>query len=261
MSVKRNHHIVITRPSGPYAGGDKLARKLQEQGFSTLDLPVLACQAIPLTNETRMLIEEVSKSEKVWLAFLSPSALWVWSTVAHTDPVLAALTERAFLAVQGSGTAAACEECFGRKPDFIPSVFVAEEFAKEYAVVVNRGHRVLVPQSADGRDIFVPLLRQHGIKADSFHLYRLEACEPSAETLLQFNRLHDDQTVVVFMSPSAVRAASNVLGASLSMKKILSVGPITSQAVRQVGLSVWREASEHSEAGIMQTLLVELPGR
>lgn len=255
MNDKRNHHVVITRPSGPYAGGDKLARKLHEAGFLTFELPVLACQVIPLSNETEKLLSEVYASEQVWLAFLSPSALWVWSTIAKSDSALAELTNRASIAVQGSGTAAACQECFGRRPDFVPALFVAEEFAKELSLVVRSGHRVLVPQSADGRDVLVPMLRRNGVQADSFNLYRLEPCQPSADTLLRFGSLPDSETFVVFMSPSAVRAAFKAVGASLSKKKIVSVGPITSQALRQVGLSVWREAREHSEAGVLQALL------
>jgi uroporphyrinogen-III synthase len=261
MNGKRNYHVVITRPSGPYSGGDKIARRLRESGFSPLELPVLACQVIPLTSETIKLLQEFSTYEKVWLAFLSPSALWVWSTVAASDAALASLTTRASIAVQGSGTAAACEECFGRRPDFIPSVFVAEEFAKEFVLASKPGQRVLVPQSADGRDVFVPILRQHGVKADGFSLYRLQPCEPGSESLLKLNKVKDEETFVVFMSPSAVRAAVKVIGPLLSNMRIVSVGPITSQAVREAGLAVWREAQEHSEEGVLQALVSGAAGR
>jgi uroporphyrinogen-III synthase len=260
MIEKITRHVVITRPSGPYAGGDKLAGKLRQAGFSTLELPVLACRVIPLSDETKKLLQEFYPVEKVWIAFLSPSALWVWSTVAASDAALMALTKRALIAVQGSGTAAACEECFGRRPDFIPSVFVAEEFAKEFALVSKPGQRVLVPQSAEGRDVFVPTVRRHGVIADGFGLYRLEPCEPSPESLLKFNNLQNEEPFVVFMSPSAVRAAVGVIGPVLFKMRIVSVGPITSHAVREAGLTVWREAQEHSEEGVLQALLSDIAG-
>jgi uroporphyrinogen-III synthase len=39
------------------------------------------------------------------------------------------------------------------------------------------------------------------------------------------------------------------------------VGPITSQAVREAGLAVWREAQEHSEEGVLQALVSGAAGR
>jgi uroporphyrinogen-III synthase len=254
VSVKAKHHVVITRPAGPYAGADKLARALREAGFEPFELPVLECRAVPLSQETRALLQELSGVEQVWLAFLSPSAVWVWSALASADPGIAKLTDKAHIAVQGSGTAAACRECFDRSAEFIPSVFVAEEFAKEFSLVVKQSQRVLVPQSADGRDLLAPMLRQRGVKAHSFSLYRLERSQPSMELMRQYEQLPDGDTTVIFMSPSAVRAAVELLGPSLATKRVISVGPITSQAVRESGLVVWQEAQEHSEAGVVRAL-------
>jgi uroporphyrinogen-III synthase len=56
------------------------------------------------------------------------------------------------------------------------------------------------------------------------------------------------------MSPSAVRAAVQQAGDALIGKRILSVGPITTQAIRKAGLSLWREAREHSEEGVLEAL-------
>lgn len=247
--------VVITRPSGPYAGTQRLSNKLQAQGFEPFELPVLACVPIALTQQVRVMLEEqTARAESVWLAFLSPTAVWIWKELSNTEPALERLADRGHLAVQGNGTAEACQECFGRRPEFIPSVFVAEEFAKEISHVLSPGHTVLVPQSADGRDLLAPTLVRKGFQAQSFNLYRLEAVPPADKTMHEYLALGDSETYVVFMSPSAVRATVAAVGPTLSGKKIVSVGPITSQAIRQSGLPVWREASEHSEEGVLAVL-------
>jgi uroporphyrinogen-III synthase len=171
-----------------------------------------------------------------------------------SEPLLQAVVERSLIAVQGVGTADACRDCFGRTPDFIPSVFVAEEFAKDFAQILKSDQRILVPQSEQGRDLFAPTLASKGYRASSFSLYKLEPTRAPQKILDEYCSLEDTETYVIFMSPSAVRATVELVGPTLKFKKLLSVGPLTSQAIRKAGLSVWREAIEHSEDGVLREL-------
>lgn len=247
--------VVVTRPSGPYAGAQRFVTKLRERGYEPFELPVLSCTPIPLTQETRLLLEGGADGVvATWLAFLSPTAVFVWRDLSQSEPIIRRCLSKASIAVQGSGTAEACRTCFGRHPDFIPSVFVAEEFARELARVLAHGQRVIVPQSAEGRDVLASTLLRQGIAATSLPTYRLETMRPPDETIVKYTDLPDEDTLVVFMSPSAVRATVQVVGQSLSGKKLISVGPITSQAIRKAGFSVWREAAEHSEDGVLAIL-------
>ena len=50
--------VVITRPSGPYAGAEKLSRKIAERGLAPFEFPVLACEAIPLSADVKTLVRE-----------------------------------------------------------------------------------------------------------------------------------------------------------------------------------------------------------
>lgn len=246
--------VVITRPSGPYSGAAQLAQKLTESGFAPFELPLLTVQSIEPTTELLTTIRKLLGAARPWLAFLSPTAVCVFREfVARHLPELVTLSQVS-IAAQGTGTAKAVQEKFGRYPDFVPSVFIAEEFAREFAERLAPEHPVLVPQSAEGRDVIVPTLQKLGRSATSFDLYRLvkSTIEPTVKESLQ--KLRDESTFVVFMSPSAVRAAVEEVGAHLGTKKLVSVGPITSQALRKAGLTVWREATEHSEDGVLELL-------
>lgn len=247
--------VVITRPSGPYEGHARFAAKVRQAGLEPFQLPVLVCAPIPITEATRERVRELLEAKAPgWLAFLSPTAIWAFQELMPGEPLLKSAVERSLVAVQGRGTADACRECFGRPPDFMPSVFVAEEFAREFAHVIKPGQQVLVPQSAEGRDLLAPTLCIQGHKATSFSLYRLEKTQLSKEVLVAYDSLGDDETYVVFMSPSAVKATVELVGKSLRSKKLISVGPLTSQAIKRAGLSVWKEAVEHSEEGVLREL-------
>jgi uroporphyrinogen-III synthase len=246
--------VVITRPSGPYAGSEKLSRKIAERGLKPFEFPVLACEALTLDSHDRAYVQEALATKGSWVAFLSPTAVYVFSDmIAREFPQEASLCN-VHIAVQGTGTAAAVKECFKRSADFIPTVFVAEEFAKEFAPKLRPDQLVLVPQSAEGRDLFAPTLRTLGKQARSFSLYGLNARPVEVERYEALKGMAGENTVVVFMSPSAVRAAVQQAGDALIGKRILSVGPITTQAIRRAGLSLWREAREHSEEGVLDAL-------
>jgi uroporphyrinogen III methyltransferase/synthase len=132
---------------------------------------------------------------------------------------------------------------------------VAEEFAREFARALPPNRAVIVPQSADGRDLFAPILRVAGFGASGIDIYRLEANGINKESLDSYRSFVREGAAIVFMSPSAVAAAARVLQGSLGTEKIVSIGPITTQAIKQAGLTVWREAQEHSEDGVLKVLV------
>ena len=253
MQVKR---AVITRPLGPYSGLKSLAAKLETAGIEAFELPLLKCVPISLSAEDRESISQsLHKDAGGWLAFLSPTAVSVWSNLILSDAALASATQRAKIAAQGSGTAKAVSECLNRVPDFTPSVFVAEEFAREFARVLPPKRAVIVPQSADGRDLLAPTLRAEGFSASAIDIYKLVTNSINEESLDSYRRFVKERAAIVFMSPSAVTAAVRVLGGDLGTDKVVSIGPITTQAIRQAGLTVWREAQEHSEDGVLKVLV------
>ncbi len=247
--------VILTRPSGPYSGARRLASKLESKGYDTRELPLLKCVPINITQNDRVKVLRMLQAfDCSWLVFLSPMAVWVWKDLIDEDADLLQSTAKSKIATQGSGTANAVKECFNRNPDFVPSVFVAEDFAREFIGVLQKGEWVVVPQSTDGRDVFVPWLAAAGFSVYGAGIYRLEANEISKDEISEYRRFVSSDTAIVFMSPSAASAASLVLGGVLGTDKIISVGPITSQAIKQAGLAVWREAKEHSEDGVLQVL-------
>jgi uroporphyrinogen III methyltransferase/synthase len=120
------------------------------------------------------------------------------------------------------------------------------------------GH-VVVPQSADGRDVFAPIVRQSGAEVVCLSTYGLVTIAPSDDDVAAVKELSPDESCIVFMSPSAVRSTVETFPDPEHLKclRVVSIGPVTSKAVRDVGLKVFAEAKEHTEDGIVECLRAE----
>jgi len=249
--------VIITRPEGAYAGAEKLRAKLEAIECRPFFLPVTKVEQLSVPPEAKALVRKAFETPEQWIAFLSPSSVYVFKNlverILHTTTIPPSIS----LAAQGKGTAEAIQTCFGRSADFLPTVFVAEEFAQEFARSVDEESPILVPQSADGRDVFGPYLRSLGFKVDTIDTYCLVDAPLTDELRAKMEEVRGLDAYIIFMSPSAVRSVARAFKdhrTTLESFKVISVGPVTSEAVTEVGLQVFAEALEHSEDGIIEEL-------
>ncbi len=249
--------VIVTRPEGAYAGADRLRDKALALGFSAFTLAVSKVEQLSLTAQTKESVRRALNSQQQWIAFLSPSAVFVFKNVLERVTESSKIPAEILLAAQGKGTAEAIYSCFGRRPDFLPTVFVAESFAQELARYMDEGSRVFVPQSADGRDVFGPLLRAAGFELETVDTYCIVDAPLTDELREKIRAVVGREAYIIFMSPSAVRATARAFKderSTLEALKIVSVGPITSQAAVECGLKVFAEAREQSEDGVLEEL-------
>lgn len=258
--------VVITRPDGPYAGARHLREALSAAGCDPYHFAVLTCERIALSDTDRARITAAISRSNQWLVFLSPTAVTVFRDLLREELAGASISPSVAFAVQGTGSAEVLRSCFGREADFIPSAFVAEHFADEFLQRVSRNQQVLVAQSSEGRNVFAQKLQANGIAVDTVTTYTTRSSVPAPADIERVVDLQSraEGACILFMSPSAVHATVAALGArsgALSGYRIVSVGPITTRAVRSYGLSVAAEAVEHSEGGIVRALQELLGGK
>ncbi len=249
--------VIITRPEGTYAGADRLRDRVEQLGFRALVLPILRVEQLSLTPLAKELVRKALAAPHQWISFLSPSAVFVFKNVLERMIKSTEIPETILIAAQGKGTAEAIQACFGRRPDFLPTIFVAEEFANQLADFMSEDSVVFVPQSADGRDVFGPILRARGFTVDSIDTYCLVDAPLAEELWAKVRNLRGLDPYIVFMSPSAVRATVRLFKderALLESFRIMSVGPVTSKVVTEHALQLFAEATEYSEDGVIAEL-------
>jgi len=114
---------------------------------------------------------------------------------------------------------------------------------------------VLVARAAEARDVLPDALRERGAEVDVVALYETvrEAPEPEAVEAAQ------GADYVTFTSSSTVRNLTEALGDRFPVgARIVSIGPITSEAARAAGLEVHVEAERHDIDGLIEALLADV---
>jgi len=147
----------------------------------------------------------------------------------------------------------------GLAVDVIPDRYVAEgviEKLRERSDV--RGTRVLFARAAGARELLPAALREMGAAVDEIEIYR---AVPDLSGLATLSDALDAGTVdlVTFTSASTVRHFVDALGpARAGLVRGASIGPVTSDAARALGVPVEIEAAEATIASLVQAIIVHL---
>ena len=155
------------------------------------------------------------------------------------------------IAAIGPGTADALR-AGGIEPDVVPPRAVAESLVEALADRPLR--RVLIARAEQARDVLPDALRARGAEVGILALYRTVA-EPLGESVREAALGAD---YVTFTSASAVRffvESAGGSGALRSGQRLVSIGPITSDALREHGLEPHVEAADHTPDGLVAALL------
>jgi uroporphyrinogen III methyltransferase/synthase len=111
-----------------------------------------------------------------------------------------------------------------------------------------------VARAAEARDVLPDALRERRAKVDVVALYETVAEELDPETV-EAARSADYLT---FTSSSTVRNFVAAFGSDLPREaRVVSIGPVTSEAVRGAGLEVDAEADPHDPDGLVEALLAD----
>jgi uroporphyrinogen III methyltransferase/synthase len=111
---------------------------------------------------------------------------------------------------------------------------------------------VLVARAAEARDVLPNALRERGAAVDVVALYETVAEEPDPA------QVEAAQTAdyVTFTSSSTVRNLMAAVGEGFPRDaRVVSIGPVTSEAAREAGLEVHVEAARHDPEGLVEALL------
>ncbi len=160
-----------------------------------------------------------------------------------------ALTGPAIAAI-GPGTADALR-AGGIEPDIVPPRAVAESLV---ATLADRPvRRALIARAERARGVLPDALRERGAEVEILSLYRTIA-EPLDAAAREAANAAD---YVTFTSASAVRYFLEAAGTPRADTRLVSIGPITSSALREHGLEPHVEADQHTPDGLLAALVAD----
>ena len=230
--------VAVTRAR---AQASELAARLRALGAAVLEVP--AIRIVPLPGPA----PQLDRYDLVCLT--SPNGVRLLFERLNRD----GLDGRAFAGVRvaaiGPGTSAALER-HGITADVVPERFLAEGLIDALAGVPVK--RALLARAAAARDVLPKALRERGAEVDVLPLYETVG-EPLGETELQDVERAD---YVTFTSSSTVEFFLSAARDRLSSRtRLISIGPVTSAALRKRGLEPHVEASRHDIEGVIEALV------
>ena len=232
--------IAVTRARAQASG---LASRLRGLGAEVVEAP--AIRIVPIEGPA----PELERYDLVCLT--SPNGVrLLFQRLAAAGRDARALAGATVAAI-GPGTAAALRE-HGVIADVVPERFVAEGLTEALAEIPVT--RALVARAARAREVLPEALRERGAEVDVLALYETVA-EPLTDGELEAVERAD---YVTFTSSSTVSFFFEAAGDRLSDgTRLVSIGPVTSDALRERGREPDVEAGRHDVEGLVQALLAD----
>jgi uroporphyrinogen III methyltransferase/synthase len=240
--------VVVTRARAQASG---VAKTLQGLGAQVVELPAIRIESLTGTEEARAAAKAIGDYDLICLT--SPNGVKLLFEAISDAGLDARALAGATVAAIGPGTARALA-AEGIAADVIPERFVAEALVEVLEDVEVDGKRVLIARAAEARDVLPDALRERGARVDVVALYETvrEAPDEKAITAAQ------GADYVTFTSSSTVKNLIEALGERFpAAARIVSIGPVTSETVREACLEVAVEADRHDVEGLLSALLAD----
>ncbi|MDD5064364.1 MAG: uroporphyrinogen-III C-methyltransferase [Phycisphaerae bacterium] len=242
---------IITRDTESNAD---FAAKIIAKGGSPIEFPTIKIE--PLTHTNNFLQMFTKLAEYDWLIFTSANGVTVLFDALQKLDKDARVFASIKIAAIGSETAAKLAE-FGIKADFTPNVFTSKELGKQLLAFTNlKNKKVLLLRSQFASNELCELLENTGAKADNVPIYTTVTVKNDSGLLIE--KIEKGKIDwLTFASPSSVKAFFEQIPADLinsSNIKVASIGPVTSEQLKTLGLKVDMQATEHTIDGLLDAI-------
>ena len=252
-SVKQEEPLsgwrILTTRASKQSGS--LAAPLREMGAEVIEIPTIEIKPPNSYKALDAALKNVAKYD--WLILTSVNG--VEALFARLKKLRIAPAKLAHLEVAAIGPATQRElEAHGLKVTVTPEKYIAESVVEALKARTN-GKRVLLVRAKVARDVLPIELRKSGAKVDVVEAYETHVPKAAKAKL---NRLFSSDTsrpdIVTFTSSSTATNFLSLLEKdhwhSLREIWLASIGPVTSDTLRQAGFKPNIEALEYTMEGL-----------
>ena len=248
--------VVVTRAR---AQASTLVARLSDLGADVVELPVIAIEdPEDLGKALAASADRAVEGAYEWVVVTSTNAA-SRMVDALDGRTLPASTRWAAV---GTSTAKALM-VRGVVPDLVPDRAVSDALVEVFPQAAQPGSsagrptevgRVLFVRAEQVRDVVVPGLTGKGWRVDEAVAYRTVAGSVDPDAVARAKTAD----AVAFTSSSTVERTVDILGIEGVPRVIVSIGPVTSGAVRGAGLDVTAEADVHTLDGLVAATVAAL---
>ncbi|MGO9775718.1 MAG: uroporphyrinogen-III synthase [Terracidiphilus sp.] len=193
------------------------------------------------------------------LILTSANAVRTLADRAAAQGIALAQPARMKVAAIGEATAAAARVA-GLQVAFVPEAYVAESLV-EGLLARAAGQRILLARAAVARDVIPDALRAAGAEVDVVETYRNVLPDAAPEQLRQaLGKGIDAATFTSSSSATHLAEAARMTGVAWPLADVpaVSIGPITSRTLRELGWPPAAEANPSDIPGLIAAVVLVL---
>ncbi|MDE1857150.1 MAG: hydroxymethylbilane synthase [Candidatus Micrarchaeota archaeon] len=230
---------------------EKLSAELMELGAQPVLLPSIGVRPLADFSALDAAIRGIGRYD--WVVFTSGNGGRFVAERFRALGMDVSELNRAKVAAVGPATAKSLRDANVRI-DFVPKKYLTSEIADGLGDVSGKRILLLRADIADRR--LVDALESRGAKVEQVDAYRTVPIRHSRE---EINGLLDRNGIshVIFTSASEVQSFADMIGGDMSRLRasIVSIGPVTSDALYRLGMTADITAEEHTVEGIIKAIL------
>jgi uroporphyrinogen-III synthase len=237
--------VLVTRPQHQASDLENTLKELGAEVFRLSAIEIAPSESTELDEA----LQSLEQFDTVVLTSVNGVAAVCARMKALSIPIEKLASRR--LAVIGPATGRALTESV-RAPDVMPKEFVSEALGDALGDV--KGLHILLARADIARPELAQILTARGAKVEQVAAYRIVRAPGNIE--LPDHAPH----YITLTSSSAVRGTLEVLQAHdrqdwMSQSKLVCIGPITADTVRQLGYTPAAVATEYTVPGLVEALI------
>ncbi len=246
--------IVVTRAR---AQASKLREKLEELGAKCLEFPTIKIEPPPSWEKCDKAIKRLS--EYSWIIFTSVNGVkFFFDRLWATNNDVRSLSGCKIAAI-GPATADELRKLW-IKVDFVPKSYRAEDLAEGFSSKKMKGRKILIPRALEAREVLPLTLKDMGAEVDVVPVYRTVIPE-NVERQKLVNLLNEKKVDCITFTSSSTAKNFFRLVADPEAKQLIenvtiaSIGPITSETLRKLGIDVHITADNYTIDGLCEAIV------
>ena len=246
--------VLVTRP---LLEAQILSDQLRALGAVAIELPTI--EIVPPESYSQVDRAIRSLANYDWVIFTSVQGVRYFVDRMGILSVPVETLNEVHVAAIGSSTASALKQN-SKTADYVPREYLSELIVPGLGDL--RRKRVLLPRANIASKRLPTLLRERGAVVDEVVAYHTVTSRDLTPQRLK-SALSEGVDFVTFTSPSAIRSLAGVIGhhalqSSLGNVKIACIGPVTAEAVKELGLHAEIVAENHTIDALVEAIMDEL---
>lgn len=230
-----------------------LSEQIEELGGEALEAPMISVREPEDKTPLQNAINTVESYD--WIVFTSVNGVkFFFDEMKNLKRDIRSLGQNKICAI-GPKTKSLLEEK-GLFVEAMPEIFRAEAVAEVLKDKMPEPGKILLPRSNLGREVLVTELENLGHTVDDVVCYETVRSDFLGNTLKE--RLTEkDIHLITFTSSSTVKNFMELINNDASLVEgidIASIGPITSETARELGLNVTIEADTYTIDGLIKAI-------